>query len=67
MSDILEPYYFDKKLDEIGGLLGDISVDVWDDKRAGDPAAWHDFKNAVDQAIDMEKYNFKPQCIWKDK
>lgn len=50
MFYFLVDYYRRTKSDEIGGILGDLSLR--DDGMPMDPAAWIDWKNAVSKAIE---------------
>ncbi len=51
MQCFLEKYYEETQSDDIGSLLGDISLGMWEDGSTGDPAAWNDWVKCVQKAI----------------
>lgn len=50
MVFFLEHEYELTKSDEIGGLLGSLSLSIWSDGKPADPAAWQDWLDAVERA-----------------
>jgi len=49
MQVFLEKYYEETKSDDVGSLLGDISLDIWKDGSTGDPAAWCEWIQCIEE------------------
>ncbi|HZS77310.1 MAG TPA: hypothetical protein VFA41_11910 [Ktedonobacteraceae bacterium] len=47
----LENYYQQTNSDDVGALLGDLSMEIWADGSSGDPAAWDDWLECVQKVL----------------
>ena len=51
MVFFLENYYNETKSDDIGVLLGELSLQIWGDGMTGDPAAWDHWMESVQKVL----------------
>jgi hypothetical protein len=53
MVAFLEAYWErgDKASDDLAVLLSSLSRDIWANSMPGDPAAWHDWREAVNKVL----------------
>lgn len=54
MFRFLEKYYALSKADEIGALLGSMSLDIFQGEMPADPAMWVDWMEAVREVTDEQ-------------
>ena len=55
MQFFLEKYYEETSSDDIGCLLGEISMNIWSDGSTGDPAAWSEWLQAINKVLKTRK------------
>lgn len=51
MQGFLEKYDEETKSDDVGSLLGDVSLDIWKDGSTGDRAAWCEWFQCIEEVI----------------
>lgn len=59
MFYFLENEYNITRSDEIGGMLGSLSWNIWSNGGTGDPAAWKEWQDAVRKALATEEHVFR--------
>ena len=63
MFYFLEHEYQLTKSDELGGMLGSLSWQIWEGCHGpADPAAWEDWQDAVKKALSREESAAPPSC-----
>ncbi len=57
MREFLEMYYKNTESEDIGDILSDTQLSLWEDGSTGDPAAWHEWMECIEKVTKNGNYN----------